>query len=227
MSASASKVNSIAEIFPNHRRDTIEALLKELDGDVDATIAILLDTPENTPPPPESSKPPSHASAKSSSTTSTHHHHTGSHTAAKPAQSHHSSRKQSHVPKLDHIFDDDFLRWPDDAEVVRVSHDGRTSPYPDDITSTVDLPVSTDSVSNADSTALGADTAYQTSGTIPVYPKSGSQYAEQEDYLLPSIGVDANLIPGVDADSKQTASWWDNFKARFSKKKGNHYQSLN
>lgn len=312
------KVNSIAEMFPKHRRDTIEGILMEMNGDEENTISILLDTPENAPPPPKSkSSQPSYPGAGAPSAAPGGYPgayaapppgpggypgayaspmgyppagapapggypgayaaysapppgpggYPGAYAApaAYPSQSNapkpapKPKPKPAQLPKFDHIFADDFLRWPDNAEVVRVSRDGTVMPmgpqgvpnqatapsypganptYPGQPPSypgaAPSYPGAAPSYPGAAPSYPGAAPSYQPTYNAygnPTYPGSNQSYPAcnpmDDQAPMPTIGVDSNLIPGVDADSNKTAGWWSNFKARFSKKQNsNQYQNL-
>lgn len=207
------KINAVAEMFPNHRRDTIEAFLKMTKGNVDGTISILLDTPENTPPPqPEHRKHSENADKAHASSGAKPHAHDAD--PAHPAPVH---PKRAKIPKFEHIFPEDFLRWPEDAEVIRVDRNGETPIVPTSPSFGVDVEFS-------ESSEQTPSPDQKLSQSKPYDPNAAIR---PEQHVLPNISVDAALLPGVDADKKTTAGWWKNFKSRFSKHKQADYQSLN
>ena len=143
--------------------------------------------------------------------------------AAQPVQQPHHQPKPhqnaQQLPKFDHIFSNDFLRWPEDAEVIRVDRNGNPISAPP---------------TPAYSPAPGA-VSYQNPppayGGAPAYPGIGIPQCDPNDDIvppqrgpIPQIDIDSDLIPGV-TKGKDSTSWWENFKKRFQKK--DKYESLN
>lgn len=213
------KVNSIAEMFPNHRRDTIEAILMEMNGNEENTVSILLQTPENEPPPQRSG--PSNAPAYPTGGYSPAYEpapayptpnaypgaypspggypgavpppggYPGAYAAPPPAYggvpypaygapnmytqpapaAPKPKPKPANMPKFEHIFSADFLRWPDDAEVVRVSRDGTPMPT---VEQPPMYPGAAPSYPGAAPSYPGAAPSYP--GAAPSYPGAAPSY---------------------------------------------------
>ena len=260
------KVAQLAEMFPNHRRDTIEGILMEMNGDIENATSILLDTPENAPPPPVSNSsrgppaggqqypnipsyqppygaPPPYAAppapygapppygAPQPSYGAPQPNYGSPYGAPsyqpqpQPARAAPKPKpKPANLPKFDHIFSNDFLRWPEDAEVVRVSRDGtpvRGSPAP------APAPA-------APQPQWGVPPAYPGAApsvmppAYPGVPGIGVPVCDPNDDPVPEpapqINIDSNLIPGV-SQGNDNAGWWANFKSRFSGSKSQENQN--
>ena len=267
MASFEQKVQSICEMFPNHRRDTIEGILREMNGNEDNAISILLDTPENAPPPPPPGAPAQHAHPQYQAQPPRQQY-PGNYPAPqgnyrnpqpypaqgnqymapnqyggipqpygmpqqyappqpKPAHQQPQRTSSTPLPKFDHIFSNDFLRWPDDAQVIKVNRDGVPIGPP---------PPAQPMAPNANyppPSYPGAAPSYPAPGYAPSYPGIAIPACDPNDDLpppsnghLPQIDINSDLIPDVDK-GKDSTSWWENFKARFKKKKDTAYESIN
>ena len=243
------KLQSLYEMFPNHRRDTIEGILREMNGDLDNACSILFDTNENAPPPPPPSgpshgggyrPPPQHLQnpggygnpqypAMNQGYGAPPPQPYGMPQPSYPPPQQRPPQPKPQLPKFDHIFSNDFLRWPENAQVRRVNRDGTPcSPqgYPG---APPAYPGAPPAYPGAGPAYPGAAPAY--GGGYPAYPGIGVPACDPNDDLpppggaMPQIDIDSNLIPGVSKGDSQ--SWWDNFKARFKKGSSNSYQTIN
>lgn len=86
-------IQSLQEMFPNHSRDTIQRVVQETQGNTDAAINKLLNLKERSNMPQSSSRNP-------------------------PLQSTPSQERAQ-----EHIFPEDFLRWPKNVEWICVNSD--------------------------------------------------------------------------------------------------------
>lgn len=93
-------VRSLQEMFPNHSVDTITRVVHETSGNTESAINLLLRIPQDKKPNPTRREPQ---------------------TVAKPPPQHDR-------PQQEHIFPEDFLRWPKNVEWVCVSSDLNQSP---------------------------------------------------------------------------------------------------
>ena len=82
-------IQSLQEMFPNHSRETIQLVVQETGGNLDAAINRLLNLKNSSPNPQSSSKAP-------------------------PLKAQSSQ---------EHIFPEDFLRWPKNVEWICVNSD--------------------------------------------------------------------------------------------------------
>ena len=243
MASFQQSVQMLHEMFPNHRLDTIEGILQEMNGNVDNATSILLDTPVNASPPPFSNSnpqrggyrppppqpqyapppsyqaPPPYGNGYPGPTATAQPY---SPAYAPPSQVYGASPQpygappqpygapppqRSALPKFDHIFSNDFLRWPEDAQVVRVDRNGHPLPTPHSINlgNPPPFPVAAGRNPPAYPGGIGAIPACDPNDDLPP-----SQ--------MPQIDINSELIPGVTQSKDSTSSWWENFKARFKKK---------
>ena len=82
-------VQSLQEMFPNHSRDTIQLVVHETNGNLDAAINRLLNMKNKSSSQQPASRPP----------------------------------PQNSQPSQEHIFPEDFLRWPKNVEWICVNSD--------------------------------------------------------------------------------------------------------
>lgn len=259
------QVNEIAEMFPRHKRSTIENILRDMNGNADNAISILLDTPEdiNTPdrqpqmppqyppgpmhqPPPPQGYPgypgypptyapppqaypgappaaypprPSYAPPPSYQPPQPGYPqpngYPGAFPVPQPAQPPAQPKPApQQLPKFDHIFSQDFLRWPSNAEVVKVGRDG--------------MPINQMSGSGMAPPVPGYPGYPQ-----PSYPQSygiGIPMADPNDDPMsvgaPQININSDLIPGVTTSEANPNSWWNNFKGRFQSNPTTQYNQM-
>ena len=97
-------IQSLREMFPNHKEATIRSILRDMDGDVANAASILVQTPEDKNTSDYPARVPVGYSGQ---------------------QNRQQTRQSPQINhKFGHIFTLDFLRWPQTAAVKRINRDG-------------------------------------------------------------------------------------------------------